>query len=615
MIGSLLRRDPTLRLMGRWTVMSVLAGTVVANIRLAVAAGAADDPASAASILRFLSILVLWVPVCMFSIVAGLEKRCHRVDLTLPIAGRSLWLSHTLAVAAAMLGVLAVTAAIGAFAEWGIAQLNGVGSAATPGLIAPLALKLGSAALLSTVGFQVLSPSTSRMTRSPAHIGVAILFGAGVLGVTVLLDRAPLAVTLVPTAAAAALVHAVHRSVAPALVLSPAHAGIGGEGAAAVGGAAWTGATRPARSPWLLISTVYRSVSKMPASPLLGFPFVFLMGAMLSGYYRAWRGAESLRFTMVVLTAYMLMAFTVSPPRRLFTIDAFPVRRRLVFAVVVLPLILALSLGYAIGRTAADARENERELVEFVEIDGGHRVRIPVEYTSIAWDGRPPRIRSPWGESAEPWSTPLLPGSLVALYSPFSVGDAPSIGFVALQLSRAVEAVYDTTIPPKEIRDRLLVVDEQGMVRPRDGELRLLRAFPELRARKRGPIFPVITLASCGLWLLALSVYLRALRAGVSETIKRRLPWIIMAVLLGAHLLQYVLLEMGVGQLWILAGFFEIVVARAAGAVPAGSLLIWAGCGLLLAAIYRLAERQFEGIESLPGDDRSTRLILFADGS
>lgn len=617
MIGSLISRDPALRLMGRWTVMSVLSGTVVANLRMAVGAAALHDPEGAPPTLGLLTILVLWVPVGVYAIYAALEKRCHRVDLALPIPGRSLWLSHTLAVAAATLGVLAATAVIAAFAEWGFAQLNGDGGGVTAGGVVPLALKLGSVALLATVGLQAVSRSSSRLSRTAPHVATSILFAAGILGATLLLDRAPIALALVPLAAAAALLQVVHRSVAPALVLSPAHAGVGGVGVAPNGRTAWTGAgtTRPARSPWLLISAVYRSVSKMPASPLVGFPFVFLMGALLSGYYRAWRGEESLRFLMVVMAAYMLMTFTVNPPRRLFAIDAFPVRRRLVFAVLVLPLIVIFSMGYAVGRAGADAHENERELIQLVEIDCCHRVRVPIEYTSVAWDGRPPRIRSPWGETAEPWSTPLFEGSRVVLYSPFTVGDAPSIDFVALQLSRAVEAVYGTAIPAEELRDRLLVVDDHGLVRPRGGELVLSKAYPHLRVRERGPVFPVITLASCGLWLLVFAVYLRALRAGVSERLKRRLPWIIMAVLLGVHLLLYAFAMTGIGDAWVFAGFVEIVIARAAEAVPAGRFLVWIACGLVLAAIYRLAERQFERVESLPGDDERMRLILLADGS
>jgi hypothetical protein len=125
----------------------------------------------------------------------------------------------------------------------------------------------------------------------------------------------------------------------------------------------------------------------------------------------------------------------------------------------------------------------------------------------------------------------------------------------------------------------------------------------------------VIALASCGLWLLVFAVYLRALRAGVSERLKRRLPWIIMAALLGIHLLQYAFAMAGIGNAWAFAGFLEIVIARASEGLPGGRVLIWAACGLLLAAIYRLAERQFERVESLPGDDERMRLILFADGS
>ena len=43
--------------------------------------------------------------------------------------------------------------------------------------------------------------------------------------------------------------------------------------------------------------------------------------------------------------------------------------------------------------------------------------------------------------------------------------------------------------------------------------------------------------------------------------------------------------------------------------------MIWIVCGVLLGAIYRVTERQFECVESLPGDDERMRLVLLADGS
>ena len=49
--------------------------------------------------------------------------------------------------------------------------------------------------------------------------------------------------------------------------------------------------------------------------------------------------------------------------------------------------------------------------------------------------------------------------------------------------------------------------------------------------------------------------------------------------------------------------------------MPGGRALVWLACGALLAAAYWLAERQFERVESLPGDDKRMRLTLFADGS
>jgi hypothetical protein len=567
--------------------------------------------------LRLLTILVLWVPVAVYAVYAALEKRCHRIDLALPIPGRTLWLSHTLAVSAATLAILAATAAIATVAEWGLGRLIGAEAAVMTRGIGPLALKLASLTLLATIGLQAVSRSSAKLSRSATHVLTSILVVCGVLALTVLLDAAPLGVAFLPLAATAAILLVVQRSVAPSLVLSAGRGGMAAGAAAAGIGADWDRATGRGRagSLWLLVLTVYRSISKMPASPAVGFPFVFLMGAVLSGYYRAWRGGDSLRFTMIVMTSYMLIAFTVLPPRKLYAVDALPVRRRLVFAVLVLPLIVTLSLGYGVGRIGADAQENGRDLIELVQIDCCYRVRIPVEYTSVAWDGRPPRPQSPWGESAEPWSAPVFDGSRAVLYSPFSVGDASSIDFVALQLSRAVERVYGATIPADELRDRLLFVDDQGLVRPKGGRLSLRAAYPGLRVRRRGPVFPVITVAACGLWLLVFAAYLRSLRAGISERLKRRLPWILMAALLAVHFLQYALAMEGIWSPWVFAGLLETVATRVAEMVPGGRALVWLACGALLAAAYWFAERQFERVESLPGDDARMRLTLFADGS
>jgi hypothetical protein len=101
MIGSLIRRDPALRLFGRWAAVSILSGTVFANLGTAVGAARLASGQPVPPTLRLLTILVLWVPVAVYAVYAALEKRCHRIDLALPIPGRTLWLSHTLAVSAA----------------------------------------------------------------------------------------------------------------------------------------------------------------------------------------------------------------------------------------------------------------------------------------------------------------------------------------------------------------------------------------------------------------------------------------------------------------------------------------------------------------------------------
>ena len=60
---------------------------------------------------------------------------------------------------------------------------------------------------------------------------------------------------------------------------------------------------------------------------------------------------------------------------------------------------------------------------------------------------------------------------------------------------------------------------------------------------------------------------------------------------------------------FMLTGLWEILVRHSVEAIPGGRPVIWILCAAALVPFYRLAERYFLRIESMPGDDRHGGLI------
>jgi hypothetical protein len=347
----------------------------------------------------------------------------------------------------------------------------------------------------------------------------------------------------------------------------------------------------------------------MPVAPILGFPLLVLFGLVLSGLKQSWVGGESLRFAFVLMTSYMLLAFGVLPPRKLYLLDSLPLSRRVIFAVMVIPMVLALALGYGVGLMVADVKEAKRELIHFVELDCCYGVRVPIEVCEIAWYGDPPPVAAPWGETHEGWTAPLWRGSRAVVYSPFSAPQGSSPDFIALQISRATEAVYGKQVPVEEIRERYMEVGDDGVARPKGDGLTLARDHPGLDPQPRGPVLPVMMLVVCVVWLVAVAFYMRTLRAGISEKARKGVYWGLMLGLLALHMVQFVLATSNFIHLWISAGLWEIAIRNLGTRTPGGALTIWVVNTLIVGGVYLVAQRQFERVESSPGDEKFAELL------
>lgn len=80
----------------------------------------------------------------------------------------------------------------------------------------------------------------------------------------------------------------------------------------------------------------------------------------MSGFLSAWKNAELPQFSYVILSGYLLLSFLPAQTSQLHFIDPLPVSRRLLALLMVLPALLALSLGLAGGRIGAITMEKSK---------------------------------------------------------------------------------------------------------------------------------------------------------------------------------------------------------------------------------------------------------------
>jgi hypothetical protein len=615
----LFRRDASMRFVGRWMFVgpafTVAILGVVAGARLAGGVGPEKSLVDVA-----LTLLAIWLPTAAYLGVASGERRCSRFDMGLPVSSSDLWVAHGLAMACSGLAVLAVTAC----ATWALGCVAGhwvyeIPVAFSQGVV-PLALRVAAVSLLSVAISQSVSPSLERIPRGRTLVWSTIGLIGALFGLIVVLALLPLAVSLVPLAAAGALGWRTLRGLAGTVVVVPleptAPCGEGKRGVAQApsrGQASDWGAVRRrgrAGRAWLLVMTIYRSMTKKLLAPVIAVPILVIAGYTMSGAFGgAIRSDDTIRFSLLFITSYAMLAFSGLPPRRLYFFDPIPVSRRFIFAIIYLHLVLLLGLGYGVGRIVADRAESGRELISYVERDDHYYVSVPLHNGGIALDGSSPLATSAWGESHEVWSREVWSGRSRVVYSKFSTPHGSSREFVALQISRAVKDIYGEEISPEEVSARYLAVDAAGRVVPAGSELTLRGDHPEWRVLSHGPVFPVMMLVVCGMWLLALSAYLGTLRPGFTEKQRKGIFWWGMVILMGLHFLQFVLLFTGTLDHWILSGFWMIVIGELTERLPGGAVSVWFLCGLILFLLYRMAERRFIRVESVPGDDIRVSLI------
>jgi hypothetical protein len=358
---------------------------------------------------------------------------------------------------------------------------------------------------------------------------------------------------------------------------------------------------------WFLDATIWRSLLvgiKLKQAPWFSYPFLLFFGAFMSGLDGRWI-EDSLRFNYVWMAAYMLMAFTMHPPKQIYLIDGLPISRRRILDVMTLPLMVVLLVGYGVGSVTLGyldrAHPKQMDVVHLIKSreDGNYYIRVPFRALRVAWDGHVPENVAPWGEAHKAWTGKPLVFLPVKLYSPYSTPPGSSIDFVAWQLSRAVEAVYGAQIAPDEIKGRYLRERTDGGAELIPDKLHLEADYPYLRPiRKPGPVLPVVMGLSFAIWMLALAVYFQAFRAGISNARRMMTAFGVLALMM----LGWLAVVFGPIVRRISGGYFNgglTAALRQAGESPVATAAVWITMIAVSLASYRLALWRFRNAEAI----------------
>jgi hypothetical protein len=595
----------------KWFAVGVMAATVLASVRSALILHAASGSRPAPETASFvLLVLAVWLPGAVYLAFGRTGQRCSRFDLVMPLPASKLWLVHLSAVLLSLLLILAGSLGVIELHDWLLERSPKVTLPPGPGA---LVLPAVACLVLALVVLQGMGPTVYRVPTGRRQIWLIVgsLFGS--LALILVLDALPRNVAIVPLAVAAVLAVRGYRALPVSFTLVPREAAPAGTrlrpGVAEARTERWerpVGAGGRLRDRLLLHGRILRILSlgiapgqilRIPPT-LFIVPFLVVWAVFISG--GLFRGE--------VLTAYLLFVILAAPMAQLHLLDPLPISRRVLCAHLLVPGLLITSLGYGIGRIVITARSESTDRVLFQEThrDGfcppyplpAAMVRVPTEYCRIAWDGEPPENRSPWGESHEPWGLPVYRGSRAFFYSPYSASEGSSVEFVALQISRAIEAVYGESVAPEEIRERYLDVDPEGKVVPRQaGGLSLLQDYPGWEARPERSQFPFVITEVGLIYFLMAVFYFRFFRATVTDRTRKLVFFGLLGLALILHLAPFVLFITRWIRPLVAIGLTQGLINWSAETLPGGAAASWVLAVLLLIVCYRLAESSFRRIE------------------
>lgn len=359
---------------------------------------------------------------------------------------------------------------------------------------------------------------------------------------------------------------------------------------------------------WL---TIMLGGAKHPMMNLISLPFVVLMGLWNSSWVQGVLGIEHMSVAFLAITAYMFFVLVASPLFRFSRFDWLPVSRDKLLLCLFMPLIIMAVAGYGLGEYLSErgGRTPDEPLIFSAEPET-YGLRMSSSFFKLAVGEAPVQITPSGTEIQPPATWRLHPLDDVVLYKPYHTPLGASLDDCAWQLERASADIFGEAIAASVFKERYLEVNEHGVVVPRteDG-LTLMADFPGLRPQRFAGLAPLQTLLVVILTQASCIVLLAFYRPGVSATVRKRAYGLVLTVLLGLHIGQFILDIFNLMDLDALSVAAYAVSDLAVAATPLGVWGPWLVVLVVLAAGHWLMQQQFRRAEFVPAREGD----LFSD--
>jgi hypothetical protein len=319
-------------------------------------------------------------------------------------------------------GAVVLTASIGVVALHSTALTRAPYLQFTVPGVASLAIALLAAWVLAAVLLQSYRPELKDIPGGVRYAALLIAIVLGVAAALWFLVSIPILLAIGLLALAWAVTNRTLRSLPPVLSLvprEPADHQIQHTSSAATGSPVTPSSPQTDLGMAGLVGRIIYNAPPLGAATSW-FMFIFLgfVGMALSGIFDVWMDdVEVLRLIWLPFGAYGLFSLVGPLTYRLNSLDPLPIGRRLIFALLTLPALLAFCLGYGFSAVVKETTDHGQNLVEYRIEKPYYWVDVPEGFFEIARDGEIPTLTSPWGESYIAWSAPLFRGSPTVLYS------------------------------------------------------------------------------------------------------------------------------------------------------------------------------------------------------
>ncbi len=627
MIVTLLRRDSAIRtLSGRALAVTLFSAMFLLNVMILQATHARAEfeaadgalfvlPSQPGTAAFAIHLTIAWAILIVFFLLSRIQQRVGPLDLSLPIPARVLWRTHIIGQILAGAILLAMVGILVGLANWGLSVSRiHARFLEWPAAVTHIAHLLAGLSLVTAL----VSSFHLELSRLPITRRVMLaLAGAflGTLAIMLVLSPGGPATASVTLILAAFVARRAQARLPDSFVMAP----LDTVADAAVAPSPLPGMTRPATiedtaktthawrdapsSPWseglLLVRTIWRSLyGHVLGFLLLGIVMLYAFflggGALSIGEESADTGA-----VWIPITWYLLLAFQSKFMKKLYLLDALPISRRALFAAFALPGILALVAGYGGGRAVLSHRLASSPAIVMNTDEGFPELRVTLEFFRVAWDGTPPPVTSPWGETHEAKTIPIVGSGGPVLYKPYTTPEGSSARFIALQLSRAIHDIYGRSLSVDQVYERYLVNGSEPVSMRADG-VPLTEDLERWSPHTAGQTFPVIMVLVLVPWLLMLAAIMRIYRGGISLT---RQKILVISVMGAALIIQTGIIGAAVLDrldLHTVTAVIKSTGHQLALALPGGTITLWILAAIPILAAYRLAEWRFHRVEAMP---------------